>query len=477
MNSRKKAQRKLDKFIANAEISSGQRNAEWYNLRKTTIGGSEIAKIYKKSKDIDEISQTSAYKAFIRGKLGLKKPFSGVPATRWGTLLEEETTAFCEKIFNVKKIIELGSIKGPIKYQRYSPDGLAVVKIGNKYYIVLFEFKAPYSVVPNEKIKIDYQAQINTGLMTIPVADFALYVNNAYRKCSLADCNLLPGYDEVFHISDKNDKNSKFKMNTLTPLACGLISFYMTKEQTEEFDTYLKTISHTVDESDSDFDINASLCPDEKPGDASYVFEPGDIALLQNELLIDMGSLCEVQFNRLMYLWAEKKLTAKHHNMILNYKTINNLPYLKKTKIQLEKKKYNTKKTFDKYIARCMRMCQTAKHKYISYLPWKLIKSNIIRSDGDPQWEEKITPGVLRSMETIHEIRKTDDHYGAFMDKFASGHDEMEQWDVVTNSKGEKKNQKSYVKTEGVEITDDLIPEEFYNDDMVEEILSSCDEL
>ena len=56
-------------------------------------------------------------------------------------------------------------------------DGIAAVK----NYIILFEFKCPFSRIPDDKIPIHYEYQVKAGLDTIPIADMGIYAEAVFR--------------------------------------------------------------------------------------------------------------------------------------------------------------------------------------------------------------------------------------------------------------------------------------------------------
>jgi len=199
----------LMNFIEKNNNAPAQRSEEWYKLKCSTIGGSEVSTVigYNPFKKLQDL---------VGEKAGLPEyEFKGSNATRWGTLFEAVTVKYTEDKYGIK-IYETGSIEGKIDRQRYSPDGLGI--IDNKIY--LFEFKAPFSTVPIGKIPHHYIPQVQTGLLTIDIADSSRFINNMYRKCSLEDLRFDISYDTKFHIS----KIPKCRTPTM-PICCGIIGF------------------------------------------------------------------------------------------------------------------------------------------------------------------------------------------------------------------------------------------------------------
>ena len=149
-----------------------QHSEKWFDIRKTSVGGSEINKLLTIKSVLTLISE----------KQDINKSFPSAPATRWGTILEDCTLNYVELVLNTK-IYKKGSVEGFITNQRYSPDGLCVYN--NQ--ILLLEFKTPYTRIPTGVISKDYMAQVQTGLFSIPITEKCLFVENVYRICSLTD--------------------------------------------------------------------------------------------------------------------------------------------------------------------------------------------------------------------------------------------------------------------------------------------------
>jgi len=151
-----------------------QRSDEWRKMRKTVIGGSELAKL----------SSLSSRRSMIEDKLGIKTPFEGNLATRWGTVLETLSTLYLSTKFNVV-ITEFGSIPSSIAEFRYSPDGIAYFPEEDK--IKIIEIKNPFSRIPDGKIPTQYKPQVYGGLDAVPLADSLIYCDFLVRRCPLEE--------------------------------------------------------------------------------------------------------------------------------------------------------------------------------------------------------------------------------------------------------------------------------------------------
>ncbi len=165
-----------------------QKSEQWLADRTHTIGGSEMGTIagcnpYKKIRDL------------IQTHIGLKV-FNGSINTYWGSILEDLVTIILEDVWHTK-IYEAGSLPGVVEGQKYSPDGLMYLEWLDQ--IVLIEIKSPARRVVNGKIPRMYKPQVYTGLDTIPIANFAIFVDAMFRRCSLEDHSFTATYDTQIH--------------------------------------------------------------------------------------------------------------------------------------------------------------------------------------------------------------------------------------------------------------------------------------
>lgn len=205
MNTLKKS---LDSFIKGNLNAPAQKSARWKLIKEITIGGSEVSTVLG-------LNPYKKVHSLIAEKTGLADvEFKGNIATRWGNLFESVTRDYTVLVLQMESdngdcpIQETGSLEGVVERQRYSPDGIGIVKLstgqGNQdYFLVLFEFKAPLRSVPDMRVPKHYMPQIQTGLVSIPIAETGLFVNNMYRKCALKDLNFGMEYDHRFHDGDK----------------------------------------------------------------------------------------------------------------------------------------------------------------------------------------------------------------------------------------------------------------------------------
>ncbi len=199
-----------------------QRTPEWLEIRKTGFGGSEIATLMGKNK-----YKTGA--ALIKEKLGLiQNKFKGNDFTNWGIVHENNTKLITEKIFGIK--IEEFNILFSGDHKFCSPDGIG------KYddIIILFEFKAPFLRMPDGHIPLRYIYQIQHSLGIIEPAEYAVYVDNYYKLCSL-DCMYRQSYNHKYPFGQRGRPHPEFD----DILACGVIIVeqkeYLCSEHMKEY--------------------------------------------------------------------------------------------------------------------------------------------------------------------------------------------------------------------------------------------------
>lgn len=423
-----KLNKKLSKYISKIGVAPQQRTADWYAIRKTTIGGSEIATVIG-------LNPYGGVRNLIARKLGIEK-FNGNPATRWGNLFEGVTQQWAEKVLQMEEgIREAGSIEGIIDRQRYSPDGLGVVRLlddedNPDYYIILFEFKAPFRSLPNGKIPHHYVPQIQTGMMNISLVEYSIFINNCYRKCALEDFKFNGVYDKKYH--DGDYKKRKYGLERETPYACGIICFYHTMDDYYEICDYIGFGSDDDDEDAYQYMLNitennttnesklANNTDEDNTYPDNFYREMDDELLLDTrEALMDLGSAPERMVNRITELHDDKRVSAVYYPMVINYAHSNTLDIIETHKLEQDEKKTKdpqryAQKCIDAFEAKCKKQNLCG----IGYLPWKLMRSDIILEERDPNWEEKIRKPVEDTLTLMDKIQKSpnpiEEYYNTF---------------------------------------------------------------
>ncbi len=431
----KKLLNKIKQYVVKYGTGPAQKTPEWYNIKQKTIGGSEVSTILG-------INPFKSVKSLIAEKSGLSGySFDGNINTRWGNLFELITKKWTEIVLCMDdEIIETGSIEGIIARQRYSPDGLGVVKLlseNNKYdyFIVLFEFKSPLRSIPDGKIPKYYKPQIQTGMLSIPIVETSIFVNNCYRKCALKDIGFSQVYDHDFHDSDiKKLKN----INNVVVLGCGIICFYQT---TKDYENVVKALGYNED-SDDDMEINFDTAVISDDGETTETISDDDIEILLNssEEPLDYGQVSHSMLSRVLELYEEKKIFPVYYPIVPNTDELHNIPFLEmhaKTEKVLSNQG-NPKKAIKLHYQAFIDKCDENEWIPIGYLPWKLIKSDIICEDKDDNWKNKIEGPIKDTLAKIDKITASDDPEAAYDELYPSpeiGMNDADLQDMIEESR------------------------------------------
>lgn len=442
----KKKAKELYKFLDGISAPV-QKSKEWYDIKKTTIGGSEIATVLG-------INPYRGLESLIAEKIGMGAGFTGNIATRWGNLFEHVTKKWGELILQMPEPIkEAGSIKGIIDRQRYSPDGLGIVKLlctdgTYEYFTILFEFKAPLSTLPTKNIPKHYVPQIQTGLLNIPITDTSIFINNCYRKCLLSDLQFNSKYDTKFHSGDA--KKLKHGMTNVDPFACGIICFYQTLEDYHKLYDYLGYGSdEDVDDANADtneesittsipyVDLFKDLEQDiNNTSTGINYYEDGDMELLLDtrDNPIDLGEVDSTVLGRVLELHEEKRLKVIYYPIIVNNNRVNEMKIVKTHGFERDDVNINPLKLGKIYLQRFLDKCDENGWATVGFLPWKLMRSEIIIEDRDEKWLEKIETPVKDALSKIDQILSSSDINKTFDTLFPSVDDNMHLDDDELNS-------------------------------------------
>lgn len=410
--------KKINKFIRDNSGAPAQRSAEWYLLKQKTIGGSEVATVLG-------LNPFKKPQGLIAEKIGLPgTAFNGNIATRWGNLFETVTKDYTAKLLKMTTTIkETGSIEGVVERQRYSPDGLGVVKLKTgegtyDYFIVLFEFKAPFRSIPDGKVPKQYLPQVLTGMLTIDIVETGIFVNNCYRKCALPDINFDVSYDTVFHDGDLTKRLTK-KQAINKVYAVGMICFYQTKA---DADNYVKYCGYADSDDDSDNECNSDTKningsdstnkrdSTNKPS-INYTTSEYDIDLLLNsvEKPIDFGATKYNIINRVLELHDEKRIHAVYIPMVFNNEVINDMDFAQVHGIKHSDNIPNPKKQLKQQYNLFLADCDEKNWVPVGYLPWKLVKTDVISVDSDDNWQEVIEEPIRSTLEVIDNLMLIED--------------------------------------------------------------------
>lgn len=428
----------LDKLIVLNQDLAPQGSPEWLAIRVYNIGGSEMSTITGENcfSSIDKL---------VAQKIGFSH-FSGNIATRWGKLFEFATQQITEIVFDIDDgIQETGSLEGAIPNQRYSPDGLAIIKMKcedvvnkqkietDEYCIVLFEFKSPLYSIPAGYIPKYYLPQVKTGMCSIPITDFAIFISNMFRKCAFNELGTSKEYDTEFH-----NRDAKRKFDPVPPLAFGMILFYQTeKQQLQFYEKYKNLITYEPNKNEFNYDSDDSddaedafnsmnIHNKETTLEIKPVFVPTyseNVSLYkyihrscteQNDNIRDIGKSYYRDFNDILQLFDDGLLSVKYC-----------VPHI------LEEYNHNeflvaqgkTHGTDD-----CEQAIKDYQHiinsgvvgtgePIVGYLPWKMVKSDIIYEPRDEMYvlnhEDKIKE-VIQTIQKINTAPTQEDKVAMF---------------------------------------------------------------
>ena len=352
-----------------------QKSTEWLNIRKTTIGGSEIGTLLG-------LNPYSNLRQLVAQKIGINE-FRGNLATRWGCLFEDITRRWSQLVCGCKEdIIEIGGIEGIHARQRYSPDGLGIIPLKcetvirlpfnknneqkeenrkkiftREYFIALFEYKSPLRSMPNGKIPKHYYPQVQTGLLNVGVSEVGVFVNNCYRACSLQDLrNSASYYSKSLH-SAKEVYEVDHKV-----LAHGIILFFV------------------------------------KKGEYVPIYD-----------IIDYGARDVDTLSKLLYYYEKKTVIAYYAP--ISYISSDNIPYCREQGVE-----------YPAFYADYHDIIDCAKkneNRFIGYLPWKLLVSDIILVSAQKNWRSIIEGPVNNALNIMDRIYAADNKEEAYRREFS----------------------------------------------------------
>jgi hypothetical protein len=421
----------LQKLIGKNQHLAPQGSKEWLDMRVFNIGGSEMA-------TITGDNGFSTMEQLVAQKVGLRN-FNGNRATRWGKLFEnitDDLTKIMLEIDSDMGIFETGSLEGAVAHQRYSPDGLAVVKLKcattindedfetEEYCIVLFEYKSPFSSIPTKNIPKYYLPQVKTGLCSIPITDVAIFVNNMYRKCPLSMFEFNEQYDIEFH-----DGDAKKKVKPTNPIAMGIIMFYQTADQRNRFhDTYKNKIASEREEADQNPDDSDDS---DDPGEffqqiednktnGSYESNVNNIySRISHKDIIDFGESHGYDFEVMLQLYDDGLISTKFYEPCVFRSEYHRIPFL----VAQGKSQIDTRSTSD-MIQDQKDNIHTFKDSFneldipIGYLPWKMFKSSMIHQERDETYVQRYNEKIQEVIQTIRDLGGRGDNLNETAKKF-----------------------------------------------------------
>jgi len=405
-----KKQKIIDDIIEKNKHAPPQGSKEWIADRKFTIGGSVMSTII--DKDIPNNKSYGTIRNLAEQKIELVE-FKTMPAMRWGNLCEPISRMYTEHVLDTT-ISETGAVAGRITNHKYSPDGMGVVSMKklerlmnsrssdsesdehdeqsdsesdafdscfsesdsvsdtsdthwkrypeiDEYDCVLFEYKNPFSRIPDGKIMTGYQIQMQTGMYTIPEMSMGLFVDSVVRRCSLEDLNGGNAYNTTYHKPGYiND-----------PLCWGFIGVYEDKpvkrklstiEEVEEIEEPEEAL--TMDEITECIRMDSSKSRNRSK--ANNVVE--DIVFDEDSFdLIDFGSCSTKDFDK----FTKGAITDKVFKLYY-------------TEPQIGQFKYFT------WLDKFLKFCEDGNFVPVGLMPWKMFQIELIPLRKDTKFWKPI---------------------------------------------------------------------------------------
>jgi hypothetical protein len=411
----------LNELLTQNRDLAPQGSPEWLADRVYNIGGSEMSTITGEN-------SFSSIEKLVAQKIGFSH-FDGNIATRWGNLFEFVTQQITEIVFDIDDgIHETGSLPGAVPNQKYSPDGLAVIKMKcadvingleletDEYCIVLFEFKSPFYSIPSGVIPKHYLPQVKTGLCSIPITDFSIFISNMFRKCSFDKLGTSTDYDEDFH-----NRDAKRNFIPTDSLAFGMVIFYQTKKQQLKFyKKYKNLITYDPNANDFNYDSDESDDATEmvfnklgmKSPDPKSKFIPNyneNVDLYKyvhrsytesNHTIRDFGKSYYRDFNDILQLFDDKFLSVKYctPHILEAYNHNEFLEAQGKTPGSND-----CEQTIEDY-QNIIKSGVVGGDPIVGFLPWKMLKSDIIYEPRDSMYVKNYEVKIQETIKIIQKI-------------------------------------------------------------------------
>lgn len=363
---------RLELFAKLRQLTAGdeaQKSAEWYLKRSKAIGGSEIKKALK----ID----TKEYYSMLCEKAGFESFFGNI-FTMFGNIAEPINRRVTELLFNTT-IYEFTSLPGCILGTSYSPDGISVIEIYDQHFIVLWEYKSPFSRAPIRVVPDEYRAQITSGLCHIKFADFAIFTNTGFRVCELSNFDLEVTWNETLQ-----PKHRTYKL--IAPNVLGLALAVITHEEIGDYKHKLEAI---IDHHDHQNDFQSKL-------------------LMKNEE--DFGKFDQPQMTELFRNIESKDYKIHYLEPYIFEDAIKtrDIPLLKLNRVREFDEEAELENAYQMFLAEmsCLREKIGADQTVLGVIPFKLLDIDLIKVDRDPNYLEPFKPGINLFNEIMPQVMK-----------------------------------------------------------------------
>lgn len=408
----------INTFLEQFSRRPEQKTENWYKLRAGIIGGSELKPFMSDNWEESTIS-------VMNKKLGFMIVNYDIPACHWGNLFEGCTERLVEislgcKIVGNNSNIPAPSNSGLDKIHANSPDGIGVISYYTipgstpsllttdiatqmdalhaeiKSYTVVFEFKSTVSRIPTDEIPTIYLPQVWSGLICVPIADFALFVDVVYRLCNKDDLFGNPNYNSEYHTDSRNLSDEI--LSCRLPVAVGLTAIYAPRMNTPDDKLLYKIpvynpnkFENIMDPKSDAYTLSMTFTLNKNNNHKTQKFEPIDFGGLHD----DSGNVetgCDVRrtINKIFSMIDKKYFIHKHTD-----------PYFLDGRGCI---KLLTEDGTDELIDEFK---QNAPDGYylLGYLPWKVFDIRYISENRNPDFLPLITPRLKKFMSEYERIK------------------------------------------------------------------------
>jgi hypothetical protein len=314
-----------------------QRSPEWEQDKIFTIGGSS-------AKDFFDVKCPP--KSIVQEKLGIVTRFSGNHYTHWGNLFEPVIETYISQDLKCDVLASNRYIKGSLEGTSYSPDGLTVLHLNDKWQITLLEFKCPFSRVPTGIVPKAYVQQLLFGLDLIRLPTVGLYAEAVFRVSTWDD------------LSFDNDKYISYEKQLLPCgskiSAIGFVCFLLSESNKRFCDELL--------------DHHGAF------GDASNDYE-----------FSDLGRSNELMFKRVLQAFDAKVITAYYGTVIMSADAA------------------NANDILDADMAKFRTLAKSTNSQIVGMLPYKLFYIDYITVDPEYGIIQKNYPVIKETIDFIRD--------------------------------------------------------------------------
>ena len=218
---REKKEKQINDLVKSNESAPRQRSDEWFLMRNSVIGASELAALVG-------MSPYQNFESLARKKRSKSNSSYSNPSCWWGTIFEDVAVKYAESEFSEKISGTNICVKPPEGSELHgkhvvSPDGYGIVdfflhenawkivrkrdKVKIKGRIapmsVLFEFKCPHRRHPKGFVPRHYLPQVWAGLDISPFTNIGLFCETVIRKCPKYKVEEWGEYDRNYHFNYK----------------------------------------------------------------------------------------------------------------------------------------------------------------------------------------------------------------------------------------------------------------------------------